>query len=284
MTGISQPEDSRSDGNVSFSQRWAIAIEIGGHPIVLRTGDDAFRKLVEARYAGFVDPAPSSLSGFEFEVDLLSAPSVPSDEEVRVEHHGASWYLRRGDFHAEWDPARGRGRIQQTANPYSIDSVLRIVHTLILAREGGFLLHAASAIRGGRAFLFSGVSGAGKTTISRLAPPDATLLTDEISYVRRMGEGYYACGTPFSGELQQSGENCSAPIRSLFFLTHGQENKMEPMTRAEALRGLMRNILFFAEDHELVERIFHAACEFVERVPAQRLTFLPDYRVWSMIQ
>ncbi len=93
--------------------------------------------------------------------------------------------MRRGDFRAHWDPSAGRGHIRQSANPYSIDSVLRIVHTLILAREGGFLLHSAGAIRNGRAFLFSGVSGAGKTTISRLAPPDVTLLTDEVSYIRR---------------------------------------------------------------------------------------------------
>lgn len=272
------------DGTLSQSQ--AIAIEIGSHPILLRTGDDAFRRLVVERYAGFVgSSSPPSFSGsFEFEVDLLSTPPEPSDDEVRVERRGASWRLQRGDFQAEWDPARGQGRIRQTANPYSIDSVLRIVHTLILAREGGFLLHAASAIRGGRAFLFSGVSGAGKTTISRLAPPDATLLTDEISYIRRVGDGYDACGTPFSGELRQSGENCSAPIRGLFFLKHGNDNKIEDVAKADALRNLMRNILFFAEDQELVGRIFQAACEFVERVPAQRLTFVPDARVWSMIR
>ncbi len=74
--------------------------------------------------------------------------------------------------------------MRQNANPYSLDSVLRIVHSLILAERGGFLLHAASAICDGRACLFSGVSGAGKTTMTRLAPPDVTLLTDEISYVR----------------------------------------------------------------------------------------------------
>jgi ABC-type multidrug transport system ATPase subunit len=62
--------------------------------------------------------------------------------------------------------------IEQTINPFSLDSVLRILHTLLLAREGGFLLHASSAIRNGSAFLFSGVSGAGKTTMARLAPPD----------------------------------------------------------------------------------------------------------------
>jgi hypothetical protein len=193
------------------------------------------------------------------------------------------WQLRRGDFRAHWNPAAGRGRIRQSANPYSIDSVLRIVHTLILAHEGGFLLHSAGAIRNGRAFLFSGVSGAGKTTISRLAPSDATLLTDEVSYVRRDDAGYRACGTPFAGELARVGENCSAPIASLFFLKQGPENKIGPIEKSEAIRRLMRNILFFAEDANLVESVFQSACDFVERVPVQRLTFTPDSRIWNLI-
>ena len=92
--------------------------------------------------------------------------------------------MERGDFRARWDPRTGRGSVRQNANPYSLDSVLRILHSLILAERGGFLLHSASAICDGRAYLFSGVSGAGKTTMTRLAPPDITLLTDEISYLR----------------------------------------------------------------------------------------------------
>jgi hypothetical protein len=154
---------------------------------------------------------------------------------------------------------------------------------LILARQGGFLVHAASAIRNGRAFLFAGVSGAGKTTISRLAPRDATLLTDEISYIRRDGDVYRACGTPFAGELARVGENQSAPLNALFLLEQGPENRIDPVGTSEAIRSLMRHILFFAEDQELVNLVFRSACKFVERVPVRRLTFVPDQRVWEVI-
>jgi hypothetical protein len=174
--------------------------------------------------------------------------------------------------------------VRQTANPYSIDAVLRILHSLLLAREGGFLLHAASAIRNRRAFLFSGVSGAGKTTISSLAPTDATLLTDEISYVRKTTQGYEACGTPFAGELARVGENCSAPLATAFLLAQGPKNKIEPVGTAEAVRAILRNILFFAEDAELVRLVFRSACDFVERVPVRRLTFVPHASVWDLIQ
>jgi hypothetical protein len=161
--------------------------------------------------------------------------------------------------------------------------VLRIIHTLVLAREGGFLVHSASAVRNGKAFLFSGVSGAGKTTISRLAPPDAAVLTDEISYVRKSGEGYTAYGTPFAGELARAGENISAPLAALYLLRQGLENRIEPVGAAEAVRALLGNILFFAEDAELVRMVFQAACEFVAKVPVRRLTFLPNSSAWEEI-
>jgi hypothetical protein len=263
------------------NQNCEITLEIGGMPILLHMQDNSFRELLALRYAGFV--GSSSRPRFEFDIELTAPLADDPDEDVRVRMREGVWRLRRGDFRAQWDPSAGRGRIRQSANPYSIDSVLRIVHTLILAREGGFLLHSAGAIRNRKAFLFSGVSGAGKTTISRLAPPDVTLLTDEVSYIRRDDDGYQACGTPFAGELARVGENCSAPMGCLFFLNQGPENRIEPVTKAEAIRRLMRNILFFAEDSDLVQRVFQSACEFVDRFPVQQLTFVPDSRVWDMI-
>jgi hypothetical protein len=265
-----------------LNSRCEITVEIGGMPILLHMQDDAFRQQLAQRYAGFV--GSRARPRFEFEVELTARSPNHPDDEVQVRMQDGVWRLRRGDFRAHWDPRAGRGRIRQSANPYSIDSVLRIVHTLILAREGGFLLHSAGAIRNRRAFLFSGVSGAGKTTISRLAPPDVTLLTDEVSYIRRDGDGYLACGTPFAGELARVGENCSASIGCLFFLHQGAENKIEPLAKPEAIRRLMRNILFFAEDADLVSKVFQSACDFVERVPVRRLTFVPDSQVWDMVR
>jgi len=266
-----------------------LSIEIGGIPIRVNTTDADFLNMLQNRYAGFV--GSSEHAAIEFDVDLFTPGFVDPDADVRVTQRVGKWALERGDFRAEWEPARRTGTIRQSANPYSIDAVLRIVHTLVLAQEGGFLMHAASAIRNGKAFLFAGVSGAGKTTISRLAPSDATLLTDEISYVRKDGRkdvkkqnlSYVAFGTPFTGELAKLGENVSAPISAFYLLAQGPENRIDPVAPGQAVRELLANVLFFAEDQELVQRSFHAACEFVSRVPVSRLTFVPDARVWEMI-
>ncbi len=299
--------------------------------------------MLEDRYGKFVTAeAPAAV--MELEIELIPPGKVCDAEDVSVRRDAGRWVMERGDFRAEWDPQCRRGWVRQSANPYAIDGVLRILHSLILAREGGFLVHAASAVRNGRAFLFSGVSGAGKTTISRLAPPDVVLLTDEISYVRgfriqkagfrRQDSGFRiqdsgvkgtdsgmqipdsesrapspesetqcpapspqppvpspqppapafeAFGTPFAGELARLGENLRAPLAALYLLAQGPENRIEPMSDAEAARELLQNILFFARDDELAGMIFQTVCDFVRRVPVRRLVFTPDARVWELI-
>jgi hypothetical protein len=271
---------------------YVACVEIGGIPIALSTSDEGFLDLLRQRYNGFLSSSPPE---FELEFDLTSRGPV-SDGDVRVRRNrnhdtntnngskNDEWIFERGDFRAHWNPLTGRGRVRQNSNPYSLDSVLRILHSLILAERGGFLLHSASAISNGSAFLFSGVSGAGKTTITRLAPPDVTLLTDEISYLRPSAGGYSAFGTPFAGELAKSGENCAAPVSALFFLEQGPDNRIQDLSSAEAVRRLMRNILFFAEDRVLVEKLFATACDFVDTVPIRRLTFYPDTRVWDLVR
>jgi hypothetical protein len=262
-------------------EHFSVVIAIAGIPIRVNTTDPHFCEMLERRYSGFLTAGPHA--DLDFDVDLTPPALTDSEAEVSVAQNSGHWLLQRGDFRAEWDPAARRGTIRQTATPYSIDAVLRIVHTLVVARQGGFLLHSASAIRNGKAFLFAGVSGAGKTTISRLAPADATLLTDEISYVRKLEEKYVAFGTPFTGELAKLGENTSAPVAALYLLAQGAENRIDAVSAADAGRELLANMLFFAEDQELVYWAFKAACDFVDRVPVRRLTFVPDARVWELI-
>lgn len=265
----------------AVSESCSTVIQIGGLPIRMRCPDRNFVRQIEDRYAGFL--GDSSDAEFEFDIELDPPGTESGDEDVRVTWDSGQWLMRRGDFRAEWNPTAARGRIRQTANPFSLDSVLRIVHTLLLAKKGGFLLHASSAIRNDRAFLFSGVSGAGKTTMMRLAPPDAALLTDEISYVIPRGKSYDAVGTPFHGELARPGENLKAPIEVLYLLAKGPENKIESIEGVAAVRGLMENILFFARDPEFVRLVFDSAFDFVNRVPVRRLTFVPDASVWELI-
>ncbi len=278
-----------------------VTIEIGDIPICLRTESGEFARLLEDRYGEFVaqDASQSATAppAMELEVELFPESGIRNDlekadeEDVSVRLRANRWVMERGDFRAEWDPECRRGWVRQTANPYAIDSVLRILYSLMLVRTGGFLIHAASAVRNSRAFVFAGESGAGKTTLSRLAPAGVTILTDEISYMKpasRKSSGtheqaYEAFGTPFAGELARIGRKTRAPLAGLFILTQGAENRIEPLSESEAAWELFRHVLFFARDDELVQRVFQNILDFVARVAVRRLVFTPSARVWELI-
>lgn len=276
--------------------------------------------MLEDRYGDFLT-AGASTAEIELEIRLAEEPGLGAGDselgedgdDLSERRNDGLWVMERGDFRAEWDPKTNRGWVRQTANPYSIDGVLRILHSLILARQCGFLVHAASAVRNGRAFVFAGVSGTGKPTLARLAPPDVILLTDEISYVRAgdrrqesgarctgsgtqitdsespapspqsLSPAFEAFGTPFAGELARIGQKARAPLAALFLLQQGEESRIEPVSEGQAVRELMRHVLFFAQDEELVGMIFHSVCDFVRRVPVRRLVFTQDARVWELI-
>ncbi|MBL0227568.1 hypothetical protein [Thermomonas sp.] len=167
-------------------------------------------------------------------------------------------------------------------SPYSLDSILRILLTVALAGEGGMLMHASSVVLSGRAYVFTGVSGAGKTTISRLAPEGAHLLTDEMSFIRREGGEYFAHGTPFAGELGHPGRKHERPAGRHLPAGAGPGKPIEPLSPADAVRALMSNILYFAKDGALTSQVFDNAISLAARVPVRRLTFYPDARVWDL--
>jgi len=67
-------------------------------------------------------------------------------------------------------------------------------------------------------------------------------------------------------------------------LAQGPQTRLEPVTPAQAARALLRHILFFAADAELVRLVFQSACEFLRQVPVFQLEFAPTPAVWEVIR
>jgi hypothetical protein len=259
--------------------RHGLTVEVGRVPIRLETASEPYADVLAQRFDGFLTDATPQL---EFEIELVDPVEPDPDDDLLVSRRGDAWTIRRSDCEAEFDVRSGRGRIRQPAHPYATDTVMRVVHSLLLAPAGGILVHASSAISGGRAFVFFGRSGAGKSTMVGMAPNDVTVLSEEISYVRREGDAYWACGTPFTGELNRRGDNVEAPLAGMLHLVQGADDRIEPLGPGDALRALLRCVLYFDGDPAGTQQAFAAACGVVDRVPMGQLVFRRHPDVWKL--
>jgi hypothetical protein len=242
-------------------------LAIGCVPMRLHFPGEDLRSQSLERYEGFcatVEPAYP----IRFE---SPAPVLPHSADFSYQFEGAS--LRCDKVGAFFSGVR---------HAYALDTLLRILLSWVLLPRTGFLLHAATVVRQGRAYVFAGRSGAGKSTVASLAPA-GSVLTDEISLLRYEEGQWRAHGTPFWGEFRAAGSNTSAPVAGFFRLIQSPRNSVRAMRPAEALRALLPNVLFFSTDTSANRRLLDILTQADEQVPSYHLDFQRTQNFWEVL-
>ena len=198
----------------------SIVVDVGDVPVALTTSDAALLTMLERRFHRFLNHPATPV--FEFDITVVPGrrvwtptPTSRSQPSAGTGSCAAEISMRTGTRTP--GAARYGRRCRRTPPTACCASCTRCCSPASRV----FCCTPRASVRDGRAFLFTGPSGAGKTTIVRHAPDDVTVLTDEISYVRRQGDAYVAFGTPFAGEWADVGEPISAPIAAIFQLARG---------------------------------------------------------------
>lgn len=244
-----------------------LAIAIGRVPLSLFIPEESLLRRAEERYREFTWESPEGLP-----VLLRRRDGVPTERgEFSYTHDDAS--LNFDASCAEFHGVR---------HEYALDSLLRILLSFVLLPKRGFLLHAASVVRNGRAYVFVGRSGAGKSTVASLSPA-GSVLTDEISLLRFSDGCWQAHGTPFWGEFRAAGMNRRYPIAGIYMLSQAKEDRLEPLSTKEILRALLPCVLFFTSRKGAHEALLQILLGLAEQVPCHRLSFRRGSGFWEVI-
>ncbi len=264
-----------------------VALTIGGVSTSLDSADAAVLDVARSRYAGFLTGA---VPEWRLHADRDATLRPALDLTTRWNDATGRLAAERHDFSASLDVPARAGRVSlAVADHIALDSFLRVTWSLALLPVDGLLVHAASVVRGGRAFLFAGRSGRGKTTIARLSTDDV-VLADELSIVRLDASGMppgargARChGSPFYGDLARPGPNESAPLAAVCLIDQADRHVLEPLTPARAVAALLPHVVCFVRAADVARRVFDVAAEIVETVPCFTLSFRRDAGFWELL-
>lgn len=128
---------------------------------------------------------------------------------------------------------------------FSINNAAMLMFAFSSATESTIEMHASVTLNSGRAYLFLGVSGTGKSTHSSLwlkHIEGSELMNDDNPVVRVMADGsVIAYGTPWSGKTPCY-KNVSAPVGAFVQLRQDPENKIRRMSILESYASLYGSI------------------------------------------
>ena len=163
---------------------------------------------------------------------------------------------------------------------FPVDNALMLMYAFSGAPRGLLEMHASAVVNGGKAYLNLGVSGAGKSTHSRLwleNIPGSVLLNDDNPVVRVMpGTGeIIAYGTPWSGKTPCY-RNESAPVASVVSIKKAPHNAIRPLDIFESYAMLYSSCSGLKFDPAMSDALHESISAFAERVNAWELECLPD--------
>jgi len=161
---------------------------------------------------------------------------------------------------------------------YPLDELV-MIH--VLAQGRGIEVHGCALLdRAGRAFVFPGQSGAGKSTMARLwnGRTEVTLLSDERVIIRTDGRGLAVHGTPWHGDALLASPR-SGELAAVYFLEHRTTHVIAPLARPAAAARLLACAFLPFHSAIAVDSTVASAERVACSVPCCALGFAPDRSV-----
>jgi hypothetical protein len=156
---------------------------------------------------------------------------------------------------------------------YPLDGLILYYLTVI---HGDIMIHASGINNAGHGYLFSGVSGKGKSTMAKLwESSGAKVIHDDRLILRNTGSGYRMFNTP----VYNNDEPHESPLNKIFIIEHGSENKMVYVKGANAVSLVMANCIQHNWGHDIIARLLGSVSIMCGTIPTVRLFFTPDRSV-----
>ena len=143
----------------------------------------------------------------------------------------------------------------------------------------GMMLHSSALELDGRAYLFSGPCGVGKSTHTKLWQSTfgekVKIFNDDKPALRRLEEGWFAYGTPWCGK-DGIKINMKVPLGGICFLKQSTENSIRRLDKKEAIQKILSQTITKIGNIAKMDKLLQTVGRLVEEIPICELSNKPE--------
>ena len=133
----------------------------------------------------------------------------------------------------------------------------------------GFFFHSSCLELDGEGYVFSAVSGTGKSTHTALWRRHfgnrVTMINDDKPVIRKCDGKFYAYGTPWMGKAD-IGTNTKAPVKAVYILQRAEENTAVRVLPSQVMKQLLEATVIDVERSRM-EKLLELLDEFFKETP-----------------
>lgn len=179
--------------------------------------------------------------------------------------------------HREWDLWIENAGDETDPLEYPLDGLILYYLTAINA---DIMIHASGVYYDGHGYLFSGVSGKGKTTMAMLWDNiGAQVIHDDRLILRKIDGLYRMFNTPvYKNDVPRN-----TPIDRIFLIEHGDENKITPIREASSVSQVIANCIQHNYSSDMIARFLGSVSLMCSKIPVATLSFKPDRSIIEYI-
>jgi len=156
-------------------------------------------------------------------------------------------------------------------NKLYLVGVLKVLYSDILPFMNGMALHASSLVINGRAHIFTGSSGAGKSTISTILP--GKLVADDFTPIFLSAEGPIALMSPFVTWEKRRYQQDQAFISTINNVLQSDIWAVKEFDTGVAVSRILENTISFSDAPHVKQALLDRAIDFSELVSVRELKF-----------
>ncbi|MEB4869785.1 hypothetical protein P8831_13760 [Priestia megaterium] len=253
--------------------------KIGDHYIDIKTEFDDVWKIIK-QYFLCVSIAKNQP---DMTVTITNGYGVSfQDYEVAIEEKLNAITFKRADYLIEVDSEYKSANVAIHDELALKHALMNLYSSFIVHHNWGILLHSSCVINSGKAHIFTGHSGAGKSTAAKLSMP-RELLSDEATILKITEESVTVFNSPFRSELKAKGSEKNTPLGSIQLLHQALSNQRIEVRRIEALMKLIDKVFYWSYKPEETKTIMGLLQLLVKQVPVYELHFQKNNTFWELM-
>jgi hypothetical protein len=259
-----------------------IIIRVGFITLQIETANQNFFQRLQSRFQRFIENEvkPDGKIILSLTQELIKNIWVEPDVICK----GYEWTITGSGLNGRIDQKESIAEfeISPSRTMQEVEYLIRIASAIWIFEKGGLLIHGAALVRKDRGYLFTGHSGAGKTTVCRVSK-NALILNDDLITLGLTKSGWEVLATPFSNPTQNEPNPGKAPLKTILHLNQAKEHRIDQVTTVIALADLITHIPVLTVRKENMEPIMNRCHHILKEVKTYNLYFLPDDRFWDLV-